>query len=333
MLPHILIIDGDQHFLLYLKKALEKYQDRFSVLLAGDGAAAQEQLRRHRVDLVAADVAVPGPDERSFPAHVKERWPDVPVMVFTAAGAHEVARTARQGGAIACLEKPFLVDEFARRVLESLGQQADGGTLHGVSSGMFLQLIRMEQRTCTIRLSSKGDGRRGALFFLDGELVDARVGDLQGEAAAREIFGWRDVNLTIQNSCAADHPRRIGSSLEAVLLDAMRQRDEAAPGHLPRPAGTGGTHPDPVPALKQRLTQALGERSGVRDIYTDPSARRRLEAARELGARLALGEPVTAWFSTHGDTDTVVLPTEPPVALGVDRKAPRDRLLQVLGDR
>ncbi len=331
MIPNILIVDDDQQLLLYVSKALEKYRDRFGVLLAGDGVAAQEQLRRHRVALVVTDLKMPRLDGLGLLAHLLEHFPDVPVIVLTAFSTPEMERTARQRGAIAYLEKPFLVDDLARKILESLERQADGGTLHGVSSGMFLQLIRMEQRTCTIRLSSRRDGRQGALFFLDGELVDARAGDLHGEAAAHEIFAWREVNLAIQNSCAADHPRRIGSTLEAVLLDAMRRRDEAAPAAPPRPPAVAGGDPDPVGRVKGALAQALGERSGVRDVFTDPASGHRVAAAQELGERLALGGLLTAWFSTHGETDTVLLPTEPPTALRVDRKAPRERLLQVLG--
>jgi hypothetical protein len=45
-----------------------------------------------------------------------------------------------------------------------LRKQTEGGTLHNLSSSIFLQLIEMEQKTCTIRLENKPSGNR-AFFF------------------------------------------------------------------------------------------------------------------------------------------------------------------------
>ncbi|MEW6487960.1 MAG: response regulator [Thermodesulfobacteriota bacterium] len=328
-LPQVLIVDDDRELLGYVGTSLQKFRDRFSVVEASDGLAAQEQLRRHRVSLVVTDLKMPRVDGLGLLAYVMAHYPDVPVIVLTAVSTPELERAARRGGAIAYLEKPFLVSDLAEKILTALERQADGGTLHGVSSGMFLQLIRLEQRTCTIRLAGKDTERHGALFFLEGELVDARAGDLQGEAAAHEIFRWKEVNLTIQNLCAADHPRRISASLEALLLDAMRRGDEAARPRAegqPRPAG--GT--DPATQVRALVDRALGERSGVLDIYLDPEAQARSGVLGELGERLGLGRLRAAHFSRHSATDAVVLPGAPPITLQVDRKANTARLLQVL---
>lgn len=329
--PQVLIVDDDRELLDYVGKSLQKFRDRFAVLQAPDGLAAQEQMRRHRVSLVVTDLKMPRVDGLGLLAFVMAHYPDVPVIVLTALSTPELERSARRGGAIAYLEKPFLVSDLAEKILSALARQADGGTLHGVSSGMFLQLIRLEQRTCTIRLAAKDTGRHGALFFLDGELVDARAGELQGEAAAHEIFRWREVNLSIQNLCATDHPRRISGSLEALLLEATRRGDEAAP-----PEATGRGRPrggtDPVARVRAQVDRALGARSGVLDVYPDPEAHDRAISLGGLGDRMGLGELQAAHFSRHTATDTVLLPGDPPITLKVDRKAHTARLLQVLAE-
>jgi glucan-binding YG repeat protein len=90
---------------------------------------------------------------------------------------------------------------------------------------MFLQLIEVEQKSCTIRLTDKTSGQNGVLFFKDGELLDARTNNLQGKNAALDIFSWDNVTLSIQNDCPIKE-KKIQGELQAILLDAMRIKDE-----------------------------------------------------------------------------------------------------------
>ncbi|MGB9499455.1 MAG: DUF4388 domain-containing protein [Dissulfuribacterales bacterium] len=50
-----------------------------------------------------------------------------------------------------------------------------------------MQLIETEQQTCTLRVVNKKQGRGGVIFFRDGDIMNARIGDQQGKAAAYEI--------------------------------------------------------------------------------------------------------------------------------------------------
>jgi len=335
MIPQILLVDDDQQLLLFLKGALEKYGDRFDVLLAGDGVVAQEQLARHPVALVVTDLKMPRMDGLALLAYMMEHYPDIPVIVLTAFSTPEMERMATQGGAYGYLEKPFLVETLVEKVLAALEREADGGTLHGVSSAMFLQLIRMEQRTCTIRLTDRATSERGILFFLEGDLIDARLGGRQGEDAAQEIFTWKDVNLVIQNACAGDQRRRIERGLEAILLDAMRVRDEAAvPVVAAREAQLLAedepTGEDAVQRVRDRLGTLLGSRYECPVVRTNDTARPLTSAIGELGRTFSLGRFQVAHFARNQGSDTLLLAAEPPVAVELPRKAPRDRLLDAL---
>ncbi len=160
-------------------------------------------------------------DGFSLLSHIMEHYPEIPVIIITGYSTSEMERLAREGGAIGYIAKPFMIDDLAKRIITTLRKEADGGTLHSVSSGIFLQLMEMEEKTCTVRLIEKSSGKQGILFFLDGQLLDARCDSLRGEAAAYEIFSWDDVSLSIQNSCS-QRERRIHRDLQAILLDAMR---------------------------------------------------------------------------------------------------------------
>jgi len=337
MTRDILLVDDDQQLLLFVKSALEKYRDKFGVLLAGDGVAAQEQLTRHPVSLVVTDLKMPRMDGLALLAHVMEHFPDIPVVVLTAFSTPEMERLAKQGGAVGYLEKPFLVEKLAEKILAALEREADGGTLHSVSSAMFLQLIRMEQRSCTIRLTDRAKGHQGTLFFLEGELIDARVGVLQGERAAQEVFGWKDVNLAIQNTCAGDHRRRIHRGLETVLLDAMRVRDEAAGAakeapSAARPPERRPAGEDLVQRIRGRVESLLGPRYGSPMVRVDDSARGLVSASEELGRLFGLGRFQVAHFARREGPETLLVAADPAVTVELDRKAPRDRILDALRD-
>jgi len=202
MIKNVLLVDDDTEMLHALKEGFKKYQESFAVLLAEDGLQALKGLKQNIISLVVTDLKMPNMDGFELLAHIMEHYPDIPVIIITGYSTPEMEQLARKGGAVGYIAKPFLIENLARQILTTLRKESEGGTLHNVSSGMFLQLIEMEQKTCTIRLEEKSGGEKGILFFSDGELLDARVNNMQGESAAHEIFSWDAVNLSIQNGCA-----------------------------------------------------------------------------------------------------------------------------------
>ncbi len=124
-------------------------------------------------------------------------------------------------GAADYIEKPFIVEELVGQILQMLKKENEGGTLQTVSMGMFIQLIEMEQKTCTVRVFNKITGNQGVLFFHKGDLMDARINDRRGNTPAYEIIGWDSVTISIQNECTITE-KRVEGGLQAILLDAMR---------------------------------------------------------------------------------------------------------------
>jgi hypothetical protein len=215
-----------------------------------------------------------------------------------------------------------------------LSQQSEGGTLHHVSSATFLQLIEMEQKTCTVRLEHIASARRGILFFVQGELFDARVGDIQGLDAAYQILAWEPVSLALQNKCSISE-NRIRKNLCPLILEAARRRDEKAsqaiddhPSHE-LPVET----PDSAESfarIRTRIEQALG-RGAVEDIFEDTSWNERVKRISRHGDRLDLGQMTLAWVSYGDSRDYLVRPGEPPIVIAVNPKCPREKLMQLLG--
>lgn len=345
MIKKVLIVDDDQEMLLSLKEGLEKYDETFSVLMAGDGLIAMEKLKRHTISLVVTDLKMPRVDGFSLLSHIMENYPYIPVVVITGYSTPEMEKMAKDGGAVGLIEKPFMLDELARQILDKLRKESEGGTLHSVSSGMFLQLIEMEQKTCTIRLMDRASGKQGILFFQNGELLDAKLNGIHGEEAAFEIFSWDEVNLSIQNDCAQTE-NKIQSDLQAILLEAMRLKDEASQrsetearssssDEMEKEAGAHklnqGLHS--AEGIRNRLHRAIGERCGLQEVRQLDSWDGLLAQMARMGGFLEAGKLKLVYIDKGESNDFILLPGGKTFVLSVDQRCPRDRIIQVFSDR
>jgi len=331
MVKKVLIVDDNQEALLSLKEGMEKYRDTFEVVIAGDGKAAVSKLVRHAVDLVVTDLKMPRMDGFGVLAYVRENLPEIPVIIMSGFSTPETQVLARKRGAAGYLDKPFKIKYLAKIILTLLKTQSDGGRLRDVTASMFLQLVEMEQKTCTLRLVDRGNRQRGVLFFQQGRLLDARCGHLKAEEAAYELFSWEQVEVSIQNSC----PLKVGpidKDLQSILLEAMQRKDEAgevAPAPDEFPENSAKTT-SPAPRV---VMDGLKRFRGVEDIYCDGSWQVLLADFAELGKSLGAGQLAFACARSESTSTVVLLPDEAHTVVSLGAKCPRERLFRELLQR
>jgi len=336
MIKNVLLVDDDTEMLYALKEGFKKYQESFAILLAEDGLQALKRLKQNIISLVVTDLKMPNMDGFELLAHIMEHYPDIPVIIITGYSTPEMEQLAHKGGAVGYIAKPFLIENLARQILTTLRKESEGGTLHNVSSGMFLQLIEMEQKTCTIRLEEKQGGKKGILFFRDGELLDARVNNVQGEAAAHEIFSWDAVNLSIQNGCAL-RENKIQSDLQPLILEAMRRKDEEEPEEVPESVmeqiEAGEVQPaDRLKRLKQRIEEKIGPQCGLEDLYQDEFWDSHVIQLSKVGEFFHLGNFTLGYIDKGDPNDYILIPGQKTTVITVDPKCPRDKILRVISE-
>jgi two-component system, sensor histidine kinase and response regulator len=111
MPARVLLIDDDRAGLDALSEALRSRLDDATVDTACDSHAALDLLREWEYNVVISDIRMPGMDGLALLNQVRERWPDVPVIVMTAMGWSPEAQ-ALYDGAFAFLEKPIDVERL-----------------------------------------------------------------------------------------------------------------------------------------------------------------------------------------------------------------------------
>ncbi|HVK56062.1 MAG TPA: nitrogen regulation protein NR(I) [Burkholderiales bacterium] len=113
------IIDDDRSIRWVFEKALAREDINFKVFSTAQDALAALQTASPQV--VVSDIRMPDTSGLELLQMLKERLPDVPVIIMTAYSDLESAVAAFQGGAFEYLPKPFDVDhavELIRRALE-----------------------------------------------------------------------------------------------------------------------------------------------------------------------------------------------------------------------
>jgi DNA-binding NtrC family response regulator len=141
----ILVIDDDPLLLDTLREILT--EGGFDTLAETDARAALSRLTEFRPDVVITDVKMPGLDGFALLREVREREPELPVILLTGAGSVEMAlRAVREEGAYHFLEKPVdnehLLEVTARaQVKGAAGRERASLRAELRAHGAFRQLI------------------------------------------------------------------------------------------------------------------------------------------------------------------------------------------------
>lgn len=101
----ILIVDDEKNYPLILSAVLQ--EEGFETLTANSGKQALEIIENSDVDLVITDMKMPSMDGIELLERIKEKDPEIPVIMMTAYATVEKAVEAMQKGAYHYLVKPF----------------------------------------------------------------------------------------------------------------------------------------------------------------------------------------------------------------------------------
>ncbi len=115
----VMVVDDDPETLALLREVVTK--EGYQVETAEDADMALRHLGEWQPDLIITDIHMPGMDGLALLASVREKAPDILVILLTAYGSLKTAVDAIKAGAFDYLSKPFVVDDIrlvVRRALE-----------------------------------------------------------------------------------------------------------------------------------------------------------------------------------------------------------------------
>ena len=121
----ILVADDDRSIRLVVSQALA--QRGHAVRAASDARTLWQWVDAGEGDLVVTDVLMPDGNGLDLVPRIKERRPDLPIIVMSAQNTILTAIRANERGAFEYLPKPFDLDVLVAAVDRALTQTAAGG--------------------------------------------------------------------------------------------------------------------------------------------------------------------------------------------------------------
>ncbi len=128
----ILVVEDDPDM---IKLHVDFLSDRFSVVFRSSGARAVRYVKNHpEFDLVIVDINLADMSGLEVLKSIKRTMPFVPAIVMAGFGSEDLAIRAFRSGARDYVKKPFLYDEFLKRIefclsLHRIGQAKRRKTL------------------------------------------------------------------------------------------------------------------------------------------------------------------------------------------------------------
>jgi DNA-binding response OmpR family regulator len=234
----LLLVDGDVKSLRVLEVSLKKAG--FNVTTAVSGIDALEKVDTSQPDLIISDTRMPEMDGFEFCARLKQNgdWGQIPFIFLTGQKSVEDKIKGLELGVEDYLTKPIYIKEILTRVriLLQKKQRANleekretkqtkfAGQLSDMAVVDLIQTIEVSRKSGVIHFTSP-EGRRGAIYFRNGKVVDAELGRLQGEDAVYRLLIWADGEFEVEFK----NVRRkdvIELSSQGLLMEGMRRLDE-----------------------------------------------------------------------------------------------------------
>lgn len=223
--PHkdkILIVDDDPEALSLFAAAVNA-TGQYDVLTAENGKIALELIKFIKIQVAAVGLNIPDMDGMDLLKAIHRREPEMGLFLLTWQPVSEFQRSVSDIHLDAVFEKPLDMPSVLSAIRTHL--QSDlKGEIEGFSTTAFLQMIEMEEKTCTLQVRTAD--KAGSLFFRKGRLIAAETGERKNEDAAYDIINWKDAHIEVVQA-DPEKPVQINRPLMHLLVEAARRQDEA----------------------------------------------------------------------------------------------------------
>jgi CheY-like chemotaxis protein len=228
---NLLIVDDDHATRNHLSYEFKPYEE-IIIHHAEDARQAARLLDSHSIDLVITELDLPDIDGLKLLAYLKKRFPATRSMAMARNYSRRMESGMTHFKVTDHFTKPLDMDVVVESVLQELGISG-GGRIHGISLASFLQLVDLEQKTCTLIVKSKN--KRGRIFCRLGNVIAAEAEGDTGKRALYRLLFWDRAVIQVEEGCRNNCPE-IDQPLMYLLMEGHRMQDEveeAEPAAVP----------------------------------------------------------------------------------------------------
>jgi DNA-binding response OmpR family regulator len=235
---NLLLVDADPRSRRVLEVSLRKAG--YSITAVSDAETALEMVLLSSPDLILSDTRLPSMDGFELVEMLRgdDESKGIP-FVFLSSDISLESKVRGLELGVEYLTKPIYIKEVITRVnLELQRKQREGmgtggrrggatrftGSLSDMGLVDLLQTIDISRKSGVLHLSS-GE-QNGAIYFNEGQVLDAELGHLTGEAAVYRFLVWNEGRFEVDFRSAVDRERRVQTATQGLLMEGMRRLDE-----------------------------------------------------------------------------------------------------------
>jgi CheY-like chemotaxis protein len=219
---NLLIVDSDPITLHAVVGLLKSQGGFFNVLSANSGSTALEILPAQPIHMVITGFHLPEIETYELMAKLEREHPHIRMIVMTNSASPMLRSKIKQMTAAVHFDQALDLSLLIQRILSELEIEY-GGRIRGVSLPSFLQMMELEDRHCTLKITTKG--KSGYLFLQKGKLIAAEFRKFTGRLAALQILTWKNVTIDIDYALPSVQ-REITKPLMSLIMESGRLIDE-----------------------------------------------------------------------------------------------------------
>lgn len=227
----ILIADSDKKVTSAMKSALKARG--YDIAISHDGATALQKALSEMPGMIVLSLDLPTIDgiKLSQILHSNPRTEPIP-FVFLSDSDIQIAHFQSHKDAL--FIKPVNVDEVAARIhsyfdrvektrrVSREGRMIEG-SLSEISLPDLLQMFSMNRKDGKLSLASNKEN--GEIYILDGDIVDATVGEINGEKALFRLLTWKRGSFKFLPA-KVTVSQKISRPTDNLIMEGLRQYDE-----------------------------------------------------------------------------------------------------------
>ncbi len=318
MIGRALIVEDDELVRRTLVRALTG--EGHTVESVADGLSALAVIERGRFDVVVSDLSMPGLDGLALLQRLRQRDPDLPVILMTGMPAVETAAQAVELHAARYLVKPVVLADFRAAVAQAMEAGHSARAVHRPAVDPTLQVAFAEALT-SLRMVYQPIVRPSerAVYAYEA-LVRPQHARLSNPPllfdAAQRLNRVAELGRTIRNLVAARVEATPDSPVVFINLHPFELLDEA----LYDPKA-------PLSRIAKKMVLEITERAALEELDDVPGRMARL---RRLGFRIALDDLGAGYagLSSVAQLDPEVVKLDMSMIRGVNGDATRQAMVR-----
>jgi CheY-like chemotaxis protein/predicted regulator of Ras-like GTPase activity (Roadblock/LC7/MglB family) len=224
MANKLLLVDDDKSFLMALKKGLNHLSDIFTTDICLSVPEAIKLVETTEYNLIITDIRMPNMSGIDLLLHLRASNFSGGIKVISAYTAEEDLRKIKELGIIDVIPKPFGLEWFKNMLIDYFEREKETSvTFESIDLLTVMQVLNVDRKSSALQVDI--DGKKGVIYFKDGEIIHAEYEDLIDEEAALQLISM-DRGIISAKKIRKKIKRTIQKDFVEFCADILKRVDD-----------------------------------------------------------------------------------------------------------